>query len=206
MDSSVHLTSPGLLRLESQPALVLCIPNYRHSWEKAWDSAVPVFRVLLIAMFFGALIAVLAAYLRAVGRPAAVTRAAAVQLLVFAPLAYGFGQAFGAVGVAIGVAVGMVVTTAISPVVRAPRTAADALQPDGNGYRWCGNRHSPSTSKCRAGRGNQCGTACCRRSLPICRGERIACEFCIASGNQDCLAPRFWCVTWHTSMLLTGTR
>lgn len=65
-----------------------------------WLPAVGVLRVLAFAMLFGAVIAVLAPYLRAIGLPQVVTMATLIQLLVLCPLAILLTVSFGAMGMA----------------------------------------------------------------------------------------------------------
>ena len=72
-----------LLRLIAEPMFSLIL-------GAAWLPAVPLFRILVINMAIGALIAVLVSYLRAVGDAKATVHASAIQvvvLLVSAPLA-----------------------------------------------------------------------------------------------------------------------
>ncbi|MFP3583168.1 oligosaccharide flippase family protein [Paraburkholderia sp. SIMBA_055] len=72
-----------LLRLIAEPMFSLIL-------GAAWLPAVPLFRILVINMAIGALIAVLVSYLRAIGDAKATVHASAIQvvvLLVSAPLA-----------------------------------------------------------------------------------------------------------------------
>ncbi|MBW0448368.1 PST family polysaccharide export protein [bacterium M00.F.Ca.ET.228.01.1.1] len=72
-----------VLRLIAQPLFSLIL-------GAAWLPAVPLFRILVINMAIGALIAVLVSYLRAIGDARATVHASAIQvvvLLVSAPLA-----------------------------------------------------------------------------------------------------------------------
>jgi PST family polysaccharide transporter len=64
-----------LLRLWAAPLFLLVLGN-------SWLNAVPLFRVFVINMAFGALIAVLVAYLRAVGDARAATHGSVLQILV----------------------------------------------------------------------------------------------------------------------------
>jgi O-antigen/teichoic acid export membrane protein len=74
---------------------------------KSWIGAVPLFDIFIINMAIGALIAMLVAYLRAVGNPKAATHASIVQVLVLiatVPLAT---RHWGAVGVAWSITAGL---------------------------------------------------------------------------------------------------
>ncbi|RDU99601.1 oligosaccharide flippase family protein [Trinickia dinghuensis] len=78
---------------------------------KSWIGAVPLFDIFVINMAIGALIAVLVAYLRAVGNPKAATHASIVQMLVLAvtvPLATRY---WGATGVAWSITAGLAAAT-----------------------------------------------------------------------------------------------
>jgi len=63
------------LRLAAEPLFLLVL-------GPAWLGAVPLFRIFAIYMAIGALIAVLVAYLRAVGLPRAATEASVIQICV----------------------------------------------------------------------------------------------------------------------------
>ena len=64
-----------MLRLIAEPLFSLIL-------GAAWLPAVPLFRILVINMAIGALIAVLVAYLRAVGDAKATVHASAIQVVV----------------------------------------------------------------------------------------------------------------------------
>lgn len=70
-----------------------------------WSSAVPVLRVLAVPMFLGAVIAVLVAYLRGIGRPKIVTQATFIQLFVLMLAAPPLLYFFAAIGMASSLAV-----------------------------------------------------------------------------------------------------
>lgn len=70
-----------------------------------WLSSVSVLRAMIVPMFLGAVITVLAAYLRAVGEPAFVTQSALIQLLFLLATAPILLHYFGAVGIAISLMV-----------------------------------------------------------------------------------------------------
>ncbi|MFT0169877.1 oligosaccharide flippase family protein [Paraburkholderia mimosarum] len=76
------------LRMTAEPLFMLLL-------GPAWMSAVPLFKIFVINMAIGALIAVLVAYLRAIGDPKATTQASVLQgvllLLVVPPATYGWG-------------------------------------------------------------------------------------------------------------------
>jgi len=64
-----------VLRLLAHPLFMLIL-------GPAWLSAVPLFKIFVINMAIGALIAVLVSYLRAVGDAKATTQASVIQVLV----------------------------------------------------------------------------------------------------------------------------
>ena len=75
----------------------------------AWSNAVPLFRIFIVNMAIGALIAMLVAYLRAAGSPKVATHAAILQaivLVVAVPLAT---SRWGATGVAYSMTAGLAV-------------------------------------------------------------------------------------------------
>lgn len=65
-----------------------------------WEAAVPVLRVMTLAMVLGGVIAIMVAYCRAVGRPKMVTQAVFVQLIVLILAAPILIIQFGSIGMA----------------------------------------------------------------------------------------------------------
>ena len=65
-----------------------------------WVASAPVLRIMAVTMFFGAIIAVLVAYTRAIGNPQIVTKSVTAQLIVFVLLAPLLTWKFGGVGMA----------------------------------------------------------------------------------------------------------
>lgn len=73
----------------------------------AWSDMTPIFRIQCIAMWLGSLIAVCVAYLRAIGKPAAISMATVVQFLILTLPSYWVVQGWGNIGMAILVAVSL---------------------------------------------------------------------------------------------------
>lgn len=73
----------------------------------AWHGTGPILQIQGISMWFGSLIAVCVAYLRAIGRPNVIAHATFVQLLVLVTPAYWVVQGYGAIGMAVLVTVGL---------------------------------------------------------------------------------------------------
>ncbi|WP_345815404.1 oligosaccharide flippase family protein [Paraburkholderia sp. PREW-6R] len=73
----------------------------------AWMSAVPLFRIFVINMAIGALIAVLVAYLRAVGDAKATTHASLIQMVILIVIVPPLTHYYGVTGVAWSMTVGM---------------------------------------------------------------------------------------------------
>ena len=89
-----------VLRILAQPLFLLVL-------GPAWMPAVPLFRIFVISMAIGALIAVLVSYLRAVGLPKVTTQASVIQaivLLVSVPPAIHY---WGVIGIAWATTVGL---------------------------------------------------------------------------------------------------
>ncbi|CAG2159876.1 oligosaccharide flippase family protein [Cupriavidus numazuensis] len=72
-----------------------------------WIDAVPLFRVFAVNMAIGALIALLVAYLRAVGLPRAATEASLIQVAVLLVTVPPATQHYGAIGIAWSMTVGL---------------------------------------------------------------------------------------------------
>ena len=79
----------------------------------AWQGVGPVLQLQCVSMWFGALIAVCVAYLKAIGKPRAVSVATVLQLLTLALPAYWVINAWGSVGMAGLVAVSLSVSFSV---------------------------------------------------------------------------------------------
>lgn len=75
-----------------------------------WIAAGPTLRILTIASGAGATITLMVQFLRATGKPHIVTKAAAIQLTIFTPLAFILGNLYNATGIALATTIGGVVT------------------------------------------------------------------------------------------------
>jgi PST family polysaccharide transporter len=75
-------------------------------------SAVPLFRIFVINMAIGAEIAILVAYLRAVGAPKAATQASILQVIVLLIIVPPATHWWGVTGVAWGMTAGLSVSAA----------------------------------------------------------------------------------------------
>ncbi|SDH14814.1 oligosaccharide flippase family protein [Paraburkholderia phenazinium] len=73
----------------------------------AWMSAVPLFRIFVINMAIGAVIAMLVAYLRAVGAPKAATEASVLQVIALVVIVPPATHLWGVTGVAWAMTVGL---------------------------------------------------------------------------------------------------
>jgi Na+-driven multidrug efflux pump len=73
----------------------------------AWMSAVPLFKIFVINMAIGALIAVLVAYLRAVGDAKATTHASLIQMVILFAIVPPATHYWGVTGIAWSMTVGM---------------------------------------------------------------------------------------------------
>jgi PST family polysaccharide transporter len=91
-----------VLRLLAAPLFALLLGS-------AWQAAVPLFRIFVINMAIGALIAVLGAYLRAVGCPKAGTQASVLQALVLCTLVPPATHFWGVTGIAWAMTAGLAV-------------------------------------------------------------------------------------------------
>lgn len=75
-----------------------------------WTAAGSTLRILAIASGAGAAIALMVPYLRATAKPHIVTKAASIQLAIFAPLAIILGNLYNATGVALATTLGGIAT------------------------------------------------------------------------------------------------
>ena len=73
----------------------------------AWLSAVPLFRIFVINMAIGALIAVLVSYLRAIGDARAATHASLLQVVVLIATVPVATQRWGVTGIAWAMTLGL---------------------------------------------------------------------------------------------------
>lgn len=73
----------------------------------AWMSAVPLFRIFVINMAIGAVIAMLVAYLRAIGQPKAATQASVLQVIALVIIVPPATHLWGVTGVAWAMTVGL---------------------------------------------------------------------------------------------------
>jgi O-antigen/teichoic acid export membrane protein len=89
-----------VLRMTAMPLFVLVL-------GPAWTSAVPLFRILVINMAIGALIAMLVAYLRATGVPKAATQASVLQVIVLVVVVPPATHWWGVTGVAWAMTAGL---------------------------------------------------------------------------------------------------
>jgi len=94
-----------VLRLVAQPLFLLVL-------GPAWLGAVPLFRIFTINMAIGGLIAVLVAYLRAVGIPKAATHASVLQVCVLLATVPPATRYWGAQGIAWSMTAGLAVAAA----------------------------------------------------------------------------------------------
>jgi O-antigen/teichoic acid export membrane protein len=89
-----------LLRSTAEPLFALIL-------GAAWMSAVPLFKIFVINMAIGALIAVLVAYLRAVGDAKATTHASLIQMVILFAIVPPATHYWGVTGIAWSMTVGM---------------------------------------------------------------------------------------------------
>jgi PST family polysaccharide transporter len=89
-----------LLRMTAEPLFALIL-------GPAWMSAVPLFKIFVINMAIGALIAVLVAYLRAVGDAKATTHASLIQMVILFAIVPPLTHYWGVTGIAWSMTVGM---------------------------------------------------------------------------------------------------
>ncbi len=89
-----------LLRMTAAPLFALIL-------GPAWMSAVPLFKIFVINMAIGALIAVLVAYLRAVGDAKATTHASLIQMVILFAIVPPLTHYWGVTGIAWSMTVGM---------------------------------------------------------------------------------------------------
>ncbi|HEX7910585.1 MAG TPA: oligosaccharide flippase family protein [Paraburkholderia sp.] len=89
-----------LLRMMAEPLFALIL-------GPAWMSAVPLFKIFVINMAIGALIAVLVAYLRAVGDAKATTHASLIQMVILVGIVPPATHYWGVTGIAWSITVGM---------------------------------------------------------------------------------------------------
>jgi O-antigen/teichoic acid export membrane protein len=89
-----------LLRATAEPLFALIL-------GAAWMSAVPLFKIFVVNMAIGALIAVLVAYLRAVGDAKAVTHASLIQMVILFVIVPPATHYWGVTGIAWSMTVGM---------------------------------------------------------------------------------------------------
>lgn len=66
----------------------------------SWVEAVPIFRVLLVSAGIGGIIAVLVAYIRAIGQPKWIAIATSLQLIIFVPSIMLLSHFYGVIGLA----------------------------------------------------------------------------------------------------------
>lgn len=78
-----------------------------------WIAATPVLRVMTISMFLGALIALLIAYIRAMGKPKTVTVATSLQLFALIIFAPPLIMSMGSVGMAAANAIGLLIAVVV---------------------------------------------------------------------------------------------
>jgi O-antigen/teichoic acid export membrane protein len=89
-----------LLRLAAEPLFQIVLGN-------AWLSAVPLFRIFVINMAIGAVIAVLVSYLRAVGLPKVATHASVIQAVVLLATVPVATHMWGVTGIAWAMTIGL---------------------------------------------------------------------------------------------------
>ena len=89
-----------LLRMIAEPLFMMIL-------GAAWMSAVPLFKIFVINMAIGALIAVLVAYLRAVGDAKATTHASLIQMVILLAIVPPMTHFWGVTGVAWSMTIGM---------------------------------------------------------------------------------------------------
>jgi O-antigen/teichoic acid export membrane protein len=89
-----------LLRMTAEPLFALIL-------GAGWMSAVPLFKIFVINMAIGALIAVLVAYLRAVGDAKATTQASVIQVIVLLATVPPATHFWGVTGIAWSITVGL---------------------------------------------------------------------------------------------------
>jgi O-antigen/teichoic acid export membrane protein len=89
-----------LLRLVAEPLFQIVLGN-------AWLSAVPLFKIFVINMAIGAVIAVLVSYLRAVGMPKVATHASIIQAVVLVATVPFATHMWGVTGIAWAMTVGL---------------------------------------------------------------------------------------------------
>ncbi|MFM0643206.1 oligosaccharide flippase family protein [Paraburkholderia bryophila] len=89
-----------LLRMIAEPLFAFIL-------GPAWMSAVPLFKIFVINMAIGALIAVFVAYLRAVGDAKAVTHASLIQMVLLIAIVPPMTHYWGVTGVAWSMTIGM---------------------------------------------------------------------------------------------------
>lgn len=83
------------------------------AFGSAWSRAVPILQVMAICMLLGAAIAILVAFVRAIGRPQAVVAASAIQLVSLAALAPFLIAHWGPRGMAVALACSLAVSASI---------------------------------------------------------------------------------------------
>ena len=90
------------------PLRALAAPLFALVLGPQWQPAVPLFRIFVVNMALGALIAVLVAYLRACGDARAAAQASAMQVVVLVAVVPIAVSRWGAVGIAWGMTSGLV--------------------------------------------------------------------------------------------------
>lgn len=110
----------AVLRMAAAPLFALVLGS-------AWLGAVPLFRIFVINMAIGALIAMLVAYLRATGDAKAAAHASVFQVLVLVAAVPLGARAWGVTGVAWAMTAGLAASAAwmLARIVRAPAARAD---------------------------------------------------------------------------------